>query len=45
MTAWEDPENKDPTSDILQDELEVTTDERISEVQLNLIDLKRQLGL
>jgi hypothetical protein len=45
MAAWEDPENKDATNDVVEDENEETTDEKIDLVKVTLKDMKVQLGL
>lgn len=45
MAAWEDPENKDSTNDVVEDENEETTDEKIDVVKMTLNDMKVQLGL
>lgn len=40
MVAWEDPENKDETNDVVEDENEETTDEKIDTVQMSITDMK-----
>jgi len=40
ITAWEDPESKDATLDVVQDEQNVTIDEKLSEVKESLNDFK-----
>lgn len=45
MTAWEDPENKDQTNDVVEDENVETAEEKIDIVKNTLNDMKVQLGL
>lgn len=45
IVAWEDPENKDTTNDVVEDEKEETTDEKVNLVQMTLNDMRVQLGL
>ena len=45
MVAWENPENKDSTNDVVAQENEETTDEKIDLVKSTLTDMKVQLGL
>lgn len=45
VTAWEDPDNEDATLDAVEDDKEVTIEEKIGEVQTSLDDLKEKLGL
>jgi len=45
MVAWENPENKDSTVDYVEDLIEETVDEKIDTVALDIVNIKKQLGL